>query len=366
VQPSQPPPLPSLPTCAALLRRHGSAFAAARALGRGEAADVTRAEGEAACAELSARGLRAWCPPYPGPAPVLIVRGTPPAELGVAVVGARASDAYGLAVAARAAADAAALGRPVVSGGAEGCDARAHEACLRLGAPTVVVLGGGHAHPYPAAHRPLFDAVVAGGGAVVSPFWPLVRPARHRFLRRNEVIAALSQVVIVARARARSGALSTARAARALGRPVLAVPGAVGEGLGEGTNGLLARGEARAMTGPAALARALGQPGVEGRGSWPVRHVGEPAPWAADEPGRDPDDEVLGTTGGGEPEALGEEARAVLGVLGDAGALDLDALLGQTGLPVAVVLAAVAELEVAGAVAREPGPRYRVARRQGV
>ena len=353
---------PSLATRAALLRRHGSAFAVARALRRGEGGDVTPGERQTACAELAARGLRAWQAPGATAAPILVARGSAPAQLGVAVVGARAADPYGLAVAARTARDAAALGRPVVSGGAEGCDARAHEAALGLGAPTVVVLGGGHDHPYHAAHRPLFEAVVAGGGAIVSPFWPPVRPARHRFLRRNEIIAALSAVVVVARARARSGALSTARAARALGRPVLAVPGAVGEGLSEGTNGLLARGEARAMTGPAALARALGVPHAGAGGAWPVLHRGDPAPWGA---ARGEGDGGLDAGTAPSAEDLGEQARLVLGTLGDAGALDLDALLGQTGLPVAVALAAVAELEVAGAVSREPGPRYRVNRRGG-
>ena len=237
--------------------------------------------------------------------------------------------------------DAVELGYVVVSGGAEGCDAAAHRAAMEAGGQTVVVLAGGHDHPYPAPHVPLFEEVVARGGAVVSAQWPTVRPAPWRFLARNRVIAELSQVCVVVRARARSGALSTARAARKIGRPVLAVPGDVGEGWSEGTHQLLAAG-ARPMTGSASLARALG---IRGGGRWPVNHRGASDPWPEISARRSP-------VPSGES---GEVAR----VLSAHGILDPPALVRQTGLARHLVYASLLDLEILGLVEPIEGDRFR-------
>ena len=272
---------------------------------------------------------------------LLFVRGQWPDRPRVAVVGGRASDPYGLSCAGRVARDAVELGQVVVSGGAEGCDASAHRAAIAGGGQTMVVLAGGHDHPYPAAHVPLFDEAVARGGAVVSAQWPTTGSAAWRFLARNRVIAALCQVCVVVRARARSGALSTARAAQKMGRPILAVPGDVGEGWSEGTHQLLERG-ALAMTGPGALSRSLG---LRGGGRWPVEHRGAPDPWPQiSDPPR------------GEHRG---ETRAVACVLSSHGILDPPALVRQTGLAPHQVYAALLDLEIEGLAQAMDGERFR-------
>lgn len=334
----------------ALLGRHPDPRRLAKALDADERPDA----GEVARARdaLQRRGLWPWQPPGAAIAPVLLVRGRLPAEPGVAIVGARASDPYGLACAARVAQDAVALGRAVVSGGAEGCDAAAHEAAIRAGGRTVVVLGAGHDHLYPAEHRDLFERAVERGGAVVSAFWPTLRPARHRFLERNRVIAALAAVTVVARASARSGALSTARAALELGRPVLVVPGDVGLGLSAGGHGLVAAG-ARLVTGIADLARALGQ---DARGRWQVSHARAPDPWP-EAAGQPPGDFAPPDT---------PEVAQVAAALGQVASLDLDGLVVQTGLAIDSLVAALVELEVGGRVEQVPGQRYRLLARHAL
>ncbi len=305
--------------------------------------------------ELHDRGLELWYPPeawraIEGGPPALVVAGRMPTRPGVAVVGSRATDAYGLACARRVAGDAVRLGRSVISGGAEGCDAGAHRAALEAGGHTVVVLGSGHDHVYPARHRPLFHEVLERGGAVVSPWAPEVRPARWRFLQRNSVIAWLSAAVVVTRAAVRSGALSTARAARELGRPVLAVPSDVGEGRGEGPNELLARGHALALTGPAALARALGEP-AGGPGLWPSLWAGTADPWpeAAGPLPCEGESAMAGTPA----------AQALLTALEGGRSVDLGTLSGQTQLPIPELTAALVDLEVLGVVESLAGARYR-------
>jgi DNA processing protein len=159
----------------------------------------------------------------------------------VALVGSRKADRYGRDLTARAARAAAEAGVTVVSGGALGTDAVAHTACLDAGGRTIVVLGSGLHHPAPATHVPLFERARANG-AVVSPFPCDVPPGRHTFPRRNAWIAGLSAVTVVLQAGATSGALHTARAALALGRPLYALPGPVDSPLHQGSHGLLDAG----------------------------------------------------------------------------------------------------------------------------
>lgn len=144
----------------------------------------------------------------------------------VAVVGARASTAYGNHVATEFGADLGLAGRVVVSGLAFGIDAAAHRGALSARHPTVAVLANGVDAAYPVAHGSLMEGVV-GRGAVVSEAPPGCRPLKAAFLARNRLIAALTEGVVVVEAAARSGARNTASWAAALGRQVMAVPGPV-------------------------------------------------------------------------------------------------------------------------------------------
>lgn len=144
----------------------------------------------------------------------------------VAIVGTRAATAYGKRVARAFAAQLGAAGCCIVSGLALGIDTCAHEGALESGAPTIGVLGGGHAHFFPKRNIKLAKRMVESGGGVISPFPPDHPTYREQFCQRNGVVAALCDAVVVVEAPARSGALNTA--GWAAGRiPVFAVPGDV-------------------------------------------------------------------------------------------------------------------------------------------
>ncbi|MBV8602745.1 MAG: DNA-protecting protein DprA [Candidatus Eremiobacteraeota bacterium] len=145
----------------------------------------------------------------------------------VAVVGTRAPSGAGRRLAYETARALAAAGICVVSGLALGIDAAAHEGALAAGGPTIGVLGGGHRRFFPRANRGLAKRIVAGGGAVLSPFAPEHAAYPPQFLQRNAIVAALSDGVVVVEAAARSGALNTASHAADLGIPVMAFPGDV-------------------------------------------------------------------------------------------------------------------------------------------
>lgn len=159
----------------------------------------------------------------------------------VAIVGSRAASEYGRTFAHRLAGDLARAGFVVVSGLAHGIDASAHAGALEARGRTVGVVPAGLDRITPAQHVALARRIEASGALLTEresgpPFGP------GAFVRRNRLIAALSAVTVVVEAAERSGALSTATAARALGRPVLAVPGDVDRPTALGTLQLLREG----------------------------------------------------------------------------------------------------------------------------
>ena len=156
----------------------------------------------------------------------------------VSVVGSRASTAYGNHVCTEMAAALAERGWAVVSGGAFGIDAAAHRGALGADGVTVAVLAGGLSYGYPKGHHELF-AAIAGQGVLVSEWPPDRAPTRPGFLVRNRVIAALSCGTVVVEAAVRSGALSTARHARDLCRPLMAVPGPVTSDMSAGCHEII-------------------------------------------------------------------------------------------------------------------------------
>jgi DNA processing protein len=159
----------------------------------------------------------------------------------VSVVGSRKATITGVRLARSIANRLAKAGVVVVSGGALGVDAAAHRGCLDGGSPTIAVLAGGVERPTPRKNAEVFDSIPAHG-AIVSEYPIGTRPRRFYFHRRNELIAALGDATLVVRAAAQSGTMITARAARALDRPLCALPGALDDPLAEGCHELLVEG----------------------------------------------------------------------------------------------------------------------------
>ncbi|HUZ25866.1 MAG TPA: DNA-processing protein DprA, partial [Streptosporangiaceae bacterium] len=166
----------------------------------------------------------------------------------VSVVGSRAATAYGSHVATEMAAAVAERGWSVVSGGAFGIDSCAHRGALASDGLTVAVLASGLNYGYPRGHHDLF-AAIAAQGALVSECPPDRAPTRPGFLVRNRIIAALSRGTVVVEAALRSGALNSAKHARELRRPLMAVPGPVTSDQSAGCHELIREAGALCVTG---------------------------------------------------------------------------------------------------------------------
>lgn len=164
----------------------------------------------------------------------------------VAIVGSRSATSHGAYVAADIAHGVSSVGRAVISGGAYGIDAAAHRAALANDAVTIAVMAGGVDRLYPAGNDELLRGMIAKG-AVVSEVPPGFAPHRSRFLSRNRLIACAKATVVV-EAASRSGALSTARHAADLLRPVGAVPGPVTSASSSGCHALVREGAAVLVT----------------------------------------------------------------------------------------------------------------------
>lgn len=289
----------------------------------------------------------------------LWVRGEPDlaalTERSVALVGARASSAYGDHVAADLAAGVTDRGFTVVSGGAYGVDAAAHRGAVAGGAPTVAVLAGGVDRFYPPGNQDLLRRLADGAGAVVSEVPPGSAPFKQRFLARNRIIAAVACATVVVEAAWRSGALSTARHATRLLRPLGAVPGPVTSGTSTGCHALLRDGAAVCVTDAAEVAELAGP--YDGDAVQALR-AGAPVPEGG---ARGPSPRRLPP----EVEALGERARQVWDALPARGAAAPDALARTAGLASGVLLAGLGALELHGLAAQEAGRWRRVRRDDG-
>ncbi len=202
---------------------------------------------------------------------------------GVAIVGTRRATAYGRRMARDIARGVALRGRTVISGMARGIDGAAHRAALDAGGGSVGVLGCGLDRIYPSEHRDLY-ARMRDEGLLVSEFSPGRAPLPGFFPRRNRIIAALAQAVVVVQAGPRSGALITVGHALDIGRDVFAVPGPVGPAASEGVHRLLRDGAGLA-TSAQDLARGLGweddDPPSDAMPSGSLGSVVSPAHWSA-------------------------------------------------------------------------------------
>lgn len=128
----------------------------------------------------------------------------------------------------------------VVSGLAYGIDICAHREALAQGYDTVGVVAHGLDDLYPPSHRPTADQMLKQGG-LLTEFPTCTRPDRLNFVRRNRIVAGLSDATLLVESAIRGGGLITTRIANDYGRDVFAFPGAVGAPYSEGCNDLIRR-----------------------------------------------------------------------------------------------------------------------------
>jgi len=226
----------------------------------------------------------------------------------------------------------------IVSGLAYGVDICAHREALRCGYETVGVLAHGLDYLYPPRHRDTAVEMLSQGG-LVTEFMSGTNADKVNFVRRNRIIAGMSDATIVVESAAKGGSLITASITRSYGRDVFAFPGAVGSSYSEGCNNLIRDNGAALITSAEDFVHAMG--------------------WN--------DDAVLckAKTTGIERQlfpALDSDEQAIVDLLNHTNDLQINIITVKTGLPVSRVTAILFQLEMKGVIKPLAGGMYHLLR----
>lgn len=240
-----------------------------------------------------------------------------------AVVGSRNISSYGRWVGENLGKKLAENGVTVVSGLARGMDSQAHRGCLKSGGKTVAVLGCGIDICYPSDNFHL-KGEIEKTGLVISQFPPGTKPMKYNFPMRNEIIAALSKIVVVGEAGINSGAGITAELAAEQGKTVMAVPGNINTAFSLGTNKLIQEGAVMVAN----LDEVLREMGIE--------------PVALQSVNKD----------------LGSTEMKIYKILSERGELTLDELCERSSMVPGKVMGIITVLEMKGVVATARGRAF--------
>ncbi len=219
----------------------------------------------------------------------------------------------------------------VVSGLAYGVDVATHRGCLEHHLSTVGILAHGLDQIYPATHRDTAKEMLAQGG-LLTEHLTRTRPVAGNFVRRNRIVAGMSEATLVVESAAKGGALITARLAMDYDRLVCAFPGRSIDPYSAGCNTLIRRHEAELVTSPAEVIDLLG--------------------WDAKPRPKEVQLDLF-------PEDLTPEQQLLLETLRKEEALSPSQLILRTGLDLSLINELLFELELSGRVALLPGGNYR-------
>lgn len=160
---------------------------------------------------------------------------------GIAIVGARKCSSYAKEVTVDIVKKLAENNIPVISGMAKGIDGYAHSECINSKGFTVAFLGCGLDVCYPKEHSVLMEKIIENG-CVISEYPPGTKPSIHNFPKRNRLISALAEKILVIEASENSGALITAKYAMDQKKEVLVVPNNIYNIESKGSNKLILEG----------------------------------------------------------------------------------------------------------------------------
>lgn len=175
----------------------------------------------------------------------------------ISIVGTRKVTSYGASFCKQLIEDLAPVNPVIVSGYAYGVDITAHRTAIEAGLQTVACLAHGFNQVYPKTHKKYVNKVEAHGG-FLTEFWSTDAFDRTNFLKRNRVIAGLSEATVVIESGEKGGSLVTADIANSYNREVFAVPGRVTDTQSRGCHNLIKRQQAHMLTSAADLLYMLG------------------------------------------------------------------------------------------------------------
>jgi DNA processing protein len=250
----------------------------------------------------------------------------------LSVVGTRNATARGREICEKIIADLA-VSHPdlvIVSGLAYGIDITAHKAALSSNLPTIAVLGHGLKTVYPAVHTSIARSMLARGG-LLTDFVSGTLPERNNFIKRNRIIAGISDATLVVESGLKGGALITADIAASYNRDLFAVPGRPGDQWAAGCNGLIKSNKAALVESSSDLEYFLG---------WETKNS------------RVPLQRTLFSE-------LDENEKKIYELLAGQGEMNIDTICSSVGIPVFRLSSVLLQMEFKSLVRCYPGNIYR-------
>jgi DNA processing protein len=170
----------------------------------------------------------------------------------ISIVGTRQITSYGMEFCRKLIEDLAPLDPVIISGFAYGVDIFAHQLALEHDLQTIGVVAHGLNQIYPKNHKK-YVAKVEQNGGFMTEFWSSSNPEKENFVRRNRIVAGISEATIVIESADRGGSLITANIANDYNRDVFAVPGRTTDKYSQGCNNLIKTQKANVLTSAADL-----------------------------------------------------------------------------------------------------------------
>lgn len=170
----------------------------------------------------------------------------------ISIVGTRQITTYGIEFTRKLIEDIAPLNPIIVSGFAYGVDIYAHQMAMDFGLQTIGVLAHGLNQIYPKTHKKYMAKMEQNGG-FLTEFWSTSNPDKENFIKRNRIVAGISEATIVIESAERGGSLVTANLANDYNRDVFAVPGRTTDKYSQGCNNLIKTQRANLLTSVADL-----------------------------------------------------------------------------------------------------------------
>lgn len=224
----------------------------------------------------------------------------------------------------------------IVSGLAYGIDIAAHRNALRNNLPTVGVLAHGLDRIYPSAHRSTAVEMLEHGG-LLTDFPSETQPDKPNFLKRNRIVAGISDATVVIESAEHGGSLVTADIAFSYGRDVFSYPGRINDPHSKGCNELIRQNKAGLITSAADLVSAL---------RWDVTTVSQPVAVQT---------ELFFTESS--PAAVNSP---VLDIIREYKEIHINQLAVLTGMPIQQLSALLFDLEINGMIKAMPGNLYKL------
>jgi DNA processing protein len=168
----------------------------------------------------------------------------------ISIVGTREITSYGTEFCKKLIEDLAPLNPIIVSGFAYGVDIVAHKAAMDYQLQTVGVIAHGLNQVYPKVHKK-YVAKMEENGGFMTEYWSTSNPEKENFVKRNRIVAGMSEATIVIESAEKGGSLITANLANDYNRDVFAVPGRTTDKYSQGCNNLIKTQRAHLLTSAA-------------------------------------------------------------------------------------------------------------------